>query len=179
MPTRIKNVFCMMVHCYSIGFDITDERGNKIIYYNPSNDYESDYDPAYDYNRTYYPVPGITNYDNIVATHDLNDDDDGIIINPAVADHHGPIVVVATNHYHNLTDNPNHKTPAEDADTSVNKPEPAGVVPKEGHEATNSNPNNYGNYGPEYFTVQKYPECKGCQLKRQKRNDKDLLLLHC
>ena len=101
MSTRIKNVFCSMAHRYSIGFDITDLRGNNIIYYNPSKYYDVHYEPAYDYNRTYDPVPGITNYDNIVATHDLNDDDDSVIINPAVDDHHGLIAVVATNHYHN------------------------------------------------------------------------------
>ena len=110
MPTRIKNVFCRMAHRYSIRFDITDERGNKIIYYNPSNNFNSNYDPAFYYNRTYDPAPSITNYDNIVDTYDLNYDDDDIIINPDFADHHGLIAVVATNHYHNLTDNPTHKT---------------------------------------------------------------------
>ena len=167
-----------MAHRYSIGFDITDEQGKNIIYYNPSNDYDSDYDPTDDDNRDYDPAPGITNYDNSVATYDLNNDDDAIIINPAVADHHGPVSLVTANHYHNLTDNPNHKTSAEDADTSINKPAPAGVVLKEGHEATNNNPNNYGNDGPDYFIVQKYPEHKGCQLQRQKNDDKDLLRIH-
>ena len=117
-------------------------------------------------------IGGPNNDDSVSddASENLNDGYATIIINCDSADHHGPIALAPTNHYHNLTENSTTETVAEYAYSAINNPEPAGIEPKEGPE-NNNNKDSDGKKNPDYFTVQKYPGRKGYHLQIQKTNN--------
>ena len=112
IPTRIKVMVSRMTRLYPVGFEITDGRGNVIMYknnnitFNPSDNKNIDCKKSDNKSSTYDHVPGRIKGNYSVsheAIFDLKGDDADIIINPSGYDHQVPITGVATNHSHNLT----------------------------------------------------------------------------
>ena len=176
IPTRIKNMAIRMARWYPIEFDITERKGNYIIYDNPTENGYSEYGPAGGDSNTSNPAP-ITPDDYRIddkSNSGIENGHDSITINYSIVYYHGPTTGMETNQdYQHNNQNPKPEPP-EPLEPPAVDPE----TPEADPEADADNYNNgRNNYGPEYVTIQQYPVHKGYQIRTQ--NKKYLPLQQC